>query len=397
MLGRLIAGFKIPAMAVAGIAMLVLSCGDGTVEPPPPPAPVATLVTVNPGSAALSVFGETVRFTAEVRDQYGQVMAGAAVAWASDDTTVATVDASGVVTAVGNGSATITATAGSVSGTAAVTVAQVLNEADRAALVALYEATDGPNWLDNTNWLSDAPLGEWYGVKTDASGRVVEIDLSGYWDDDNRQYIGHGLIGTIPPELANLADLEILKLEINGLTGTIPPVLGSLANLKELDLSRNSLRGVIPPELGGLANLTALDLGLNLLRDRIPPALGGLVNLEWLRLEENQLTGPIPQELRALAGLRELDVGWNSLSGPIPSWLGELTELGRLSLRVNDFTGSIPRELGNLTELWLLLLDGKRPDGPDSPGTRPTEERGVAVPVRQRSDGSDTAGTGKYW
>ena len=125
--GRPGAGFTIPAMAVGGIVMLVLSCGDGTVEPAPPPAPVATTLTVSPGSAALSALGETTRFTAEVRDQNGQVMAGAAVAWASSDASVATVDASGLVTAAANGSATMTATAGSVSGTAGVTVTQLVS------------------------------------------------------------------------------------------------------------------------------------------------------------------------------------------------------------------------------------------------------------------------------
>ena len=38
---------------------------------------------------------------------------------------------------------------------------------DRAALTALYNATGGANWGNNTNWLSDGPLGEWYGVTTD--------------------------------------------------------------------------------------------------------------------------------------------------------------------------------------------------------------------------------------
>ncbi|MDE0474238.1 MAG: hypothetical protein OXI50_06735, partial [Gammaproteobacteria bacterium] len=63
-------------LAVAGIAVLALSCGDGTVEPAPLPAPVATSVTVSPGSATLTAIEETARFTAEVRDQNGQVMAG---------------------------------------------------------------------------------------------------------------------------------------------------------------------------------------------------------------------------------------------------------------------------------------------------------------------------------
>ena len=35
---------------------------------------------------------------------------------------------------------------------------------DRAALVALFEATNGPMWNSAENWLTDAPLREWYGV-----------------------------------------------------------------------------------------------------------------------------------------------------------------------------------------------------------------------------------------
>ena len=54
-------------------------------------------------------------------------MAGTAVAWATSDASVAAVDASGLVTAVANGAATITATSGSTSGTAVVTVAQVVS------------------------------------------------------------------------------------------------------------------------------------------------------------------------------------------------------------------------------------------------------------------------------
>ncbi len=77
-------------------------------------------MTVSPGSAALSALGETARLTVEVRDQNGRVMAEAAVAWTTSDAAVPAVDASGLVTAVANGSATITATTGTVSGTVAV-------------------------------------------------------------------------------------------------------------------------------------------------------------------------------------------------------------------------------------------------------------------------------------
>ena len=48
---------------------------------------------------------------------------------------------------------------------------------DCAALVALYEATDGDNWENNTHWLSDQPLDEWFGVTTDDDGRVTKLEL----------------------------------------------------------------------------------------------------------------------------------------------------------------------------------------------------------------------------
>ena len=51
--------------------------------------------------------------------------------------------------------------------------AQGIVETDRAALVALYNATDGANWRNNTNWLSPRPLGEWYGVTTDGAGTMT--------------------------------------------------------------------------------------------------------------------------------------------------------------------------------------------------------------------------------
>ena len=70
----------------------------------------------------------------------------------------------------------------------------------------------GPNWANNTNWLSDRPLGEWHGVTTDANGRVTRLILGG-----------------------------------NQLSGEIPSSLGSLANLQELHLGGNKLSGADSP------------------------------------------------------------------------------------------------------------------------------------------------------
>ena len=39
-------------------------------------------------------------------------------------------------------------------------------DSERDALTAIYWATDGPNWFFNNNWLSESPVGSWYGVTT---------------------------------------------------------------------------------------------------------------------------------------------------------------------------------------------------------------------------------------
>ena len=161
--------------ALVGVA-LVWACGGDSPTAPPTlePARPAT-VTVSPATADLTALGATVQLTAEVRDQNGRVLVGATVTWRSSDTRVATVDASGLVTGVAVGVATITASADNGQwGTAKVTV----RDLERAVLVALYNATDGPNWVNNDNWLRYVPLGDWYGVDTDTSGRVVTLDLS---------------------------------------------------------------------------------------------------------------------------------------------------------------------------------------------------------------------------
>ena len=216
---------------------------------------------------------------------------------------------------------------------------------DRAALVALYNATDGDNWTDKENWLSDEPLGEWRGVTTDDEGRVIELRL---WENN--------MIGEIPTELGDLSELTTLGLQVNQLTGEIPPELGNLSNLRELYLWENELSGEIPSELGNLSSLTVLDLPGNELSGEIPAELGSLSNLTVLFLSRNQLRGEIPSELGNLSSLVELELYGNQLTGEIPSELGDLSNLTILSLSRNQLRGEIPTELSNLSSLVELYL-----------------------------------------
>ena len=136
---------------------------------------------------------------------------------------------------------------------------------DRAALVELYNATGGASWTNNTNWLSDRPIREWYGVSNDPDGRVSELWLS-----------RNQLTGEIPAELGNLSNLERLWLYDNKLAGDIPRELGSLSNLETLDIGGNQLTGEIPAELGDLSNLTVLTALAGVFTPHSPVAAQGV-------------------------------------------------------------------------------------------------------------------------
>ncbi len=224
--------------------------------------------------------------------------------------------------------------------------------AEKEALAALYEATGGLDWKNNQNWLSSADIGEWYGVTSDANGRVTGLDLS-----------GSNLEGELPPDLGNLTSLEFLNISSNRLRGQIPPELGYLANLKKLVIRNNNLGGQIPPGLGALTKLEVLDLYVNELTGRISPDLGSLTNLRTLNLGHNQLSGPIPPELGNLTNLEELLIILNRLTGEIPPQLGDLVNLRRLDLFGNQLSGRIPPEFGNLGNVVLLNIVANRLSG----------------------------------
>jgi hypothetical protein len=106
------------------VAACAAGCGSGggSDAPTTPTAPSVTQVTVTPVTASVQV-GSTVTLSAAALGANGTAMS-ASITWSSSDNAIATVSG-GVVTGVKAGSATIRAAAGSVSGSASVTVTDV--------------------------------------------------------------------------------------------------------------------------------------------------------------------------------------------------------------------------------------------------------------------------------
>ncbi len=391
-----------------GAAQITATSGNAVASVPVSVMQASVHIVIEPKSATLRAIGESVSLTAAVQDQNGNPIPGAKVTWSSSNPEVASVDQDGKVTAVTHGSVEITATSGDLA--ASVPVRVTIPSPDRDVLAALYNALDGPNWKSSTNWLSDSPLDEWHGVTLDGGRYVTSLNLG-----------NNNLKGSIPVALGRLSRLVGLALDSNDLTGEIPAELGQLTQLTHLYLFSNRLTGNIPPELGRLSNLIHLCLDRNQLTGNLPEEFGQLVNLKWLHLFNNfSLTGMLSQSLTSLklddllldgtqlctppdasfrawldtisnrrqgncdirpdpAGIA-LAALYNATDGPnwknnaewlggrpIDEWHGVSVDRGgrvvALVLHDNNLRGALPSQLGDLKDLSGLYLQGNRLTG----------------------------------
>lgn len=264
---------------------------------------------------------------------------------------------------------------------------------ERAALIALYNSTNGDNWDRNYGWKAP-PLAadgfampgteySWHGIHCNTTGTAVKgislsrINLHGTLPPElgnlsKLEYLdisAGDVTGSIPPELGKLTKLQTLRFYLANVTGSIPPELGNLSNLRYFDFHFPNLTGTIPPELGNLGKLETFKLDRCKLTGSIPPELGNLTNLEILEISRcDDLTGSIPPELSNLTNLKRFEISeCKGLSGGIPPELGNLANLQSLYLRDTPITGRIPPELGNLANLTSLGCSGCGLTGPIPP------------------------------
>lgn len=102
----------------SALVLLLVACTDHSVPTPTEAGAFFAkepFVAVTPDAATLTTEGQTIQLNATARN-------GKSVAWSSSDISVAVVNSSGIVTATGEGTASITASVGPHSGAASITV-----------------------------------------------------------------------------------------------------------------------------------------------------------------------------------------------------------------------------------------------------------------------------------
>ena len=179
---------------------------------------------------------------------------------------------------------------------------------ERDILIAFYKATGGDNWRYNTNWCSDAPLEDWYGISVESNGAEAEYRhvISIKLDQNN-------LVGNA--DLNGLTELESLRCDNNKLTSLN---ISTLNNLKELYCSSNQLQTLDVSRLKKLQRLLCTSNEIKTLD------VSQLESLELFQCHGNQLT---ELNLSNLKNIEHISCASNLITNLDASGLEKLTDL----------------------------------------------------------------------
>lgn len=492
-------------LGLAAVLCLIVNCGDEAptvVVPPQPPRLTATSVTLEPSSVTLHALSDTVRLTATVLNQNGEPMAGVPIGFTSTDGSVVRVDAQGLVTAMGNGSAVVTAASGAATGVTSVTVEQMVGQVrvspDSTTLIAIGDtvrlraealdtrgrAVPGTHVFEWSSSDSAATVDKGGLVTAVGNGSAVVTAAVGTVSGDATVNVEQSVaeVQVVPGwvtlfSIGTTAQLDARALDANGTevpgiefewsndrgaaevspsglvtalregTGVVTATAGSVSGSAAVTVSllvgaakdraileavydategrfwRNNRNWLGDAPLGewygvetdGEGRVVGLDLVANNLDGHIPPELGRLDALRELRLDAASISGTWcyrPLSPPGSSARNGADIGWSGsageagsnpsrswvkyggagrthgvavatdaaagaalgfatglgsdqgrLAGPIPPELGDLANLETLSLNLHELSGTIPPELGKLANLRTLSLSRNRLTG----------------------------------
>ncbi len=290
--------------------------------------PEPTTVVVTPDSVLLTALADTASFAAEVFDQIGRPMPDAVVSWTSGDAAVATIDPAGVATARGNGTATVTASAGEVSGAARVKVMQVAHS------VAVTPGAAAVTQNDTLRLAAEA---------RDANGHRVRHAVFAWFSDDTAvarvdsgglvagMAEGTAKIGAGADEAVGAAEITVLHIDRGTLAVLYEATGGSGWTNRRNWLTDAPVRrwyGVLAAGAGRVSGLLLDDNGLS---GTLPPELSRLEGLGQLVVSDNTgLSGELPVSLASLDSLDKFLAGGTGLCAPsdttLLAWLDGIPE-----------------------------------------------------------------------
>ncbi|XP_058096113.1 probable LRR receptor-like serine/threonine-protein kinase At3g47570 [Magnolia sinica] len=220
------------------------------------------------------------------------------------------------------------------------------NETDRLALLVFKDSISSDPLRALVSWNHTLHFCDWLRITCDIRRRRVQVL--------NLQ--SKSLVGSLPPNIANLTFLEEINLQNNSFYGPLPQELGRLSRLQRLNLGNNSFGGGIPANLSSCSDLRVITLIDNIFVGRIPAEFSSLSKLIRLHLPANNLTGIIPPSFGNLSSLTHLSLARNSLEGSIPEELGRITSLKFLQISQNELSGTIPSSLYNVSSIYFFSV-----------------------------------------
>ena len=168
----------------------------------------------------------------------------------------------------------------------------------------------------------------------------------------------------ILPKIPSLVKVQLCCQLGKGLSSTIPRDIGNLSELQVLSIGENTLNGMIPKSIAKLKKLWFLDL------ESVSFLSGGFENLynlsslRYMHLSLAGLNGTLPDDFGLyFPAMIECLLPGNHFSGSIPSTMGNMTNLWHLNLANNAFSGKLPKSLGSIPMLQVADFSGNQLSG----------------------------------